>query len=178
MILQLNHMLNYTPDFLRKLHDLSNIAHDILVSFDVTNLYTSINHRCGIEKIRNVLIQTDYTNECISLLLGLFQKQYRFRFTIQCSPKSSNHQSTKLPSVTHGLFFIKQVSTATISCTYFKTYKQRINQLLSSVPQRKLKKKKRKTTMYYLWFVLICNIRIAIISYGCSCSLDRLCSTR
>lgn len=59
-----------TPDFLRKIHDISDVEHNILVSFDVANLYTSINHQRGIEKITNILIQTKCTNECVTFLLG------------------------------------------------------------------------------------------------------------
>lgn len=62
-----------TPDFLQKLKD-TRIAEDcILVSFDVTNLYTSINHRRGLEKVENQLLESTHTSECITFILNLLE---------------------------------------------------------------------------------------------------------
>lgn len=62
-----------TPDFLRKLSNVSTPGNCILVSFDVRNLYTSINHNRGIECIRYALVNSDLSNECITFLLTLLE---------------------------------------------------------------------------------------------------------
>ncbi|XP_075684577.1 uncharacterized protein LOC142652784 [Rhinoderma darwinii] len=62
-----------TTDFLTKLDEVQLEGDCILVSFDVCSLYTSINHTRGLRTVSEALQQSNYTHECINLLMCLLE---------------------------------------------------------------------------------------------------------
>lgn len=112
-----------TPDFLRKLNNISLLGDVILVSFDVVNLYTSINHERGIARIRNVLINQDLSNECVTFCLTLLkivlnENYFLFENTFSKQPRGTAMGSNLLP--TYAYIFMAALKENNIyPCDFF-----------------------------------------------------------
>ncbi|CAJ0961764.1 unnamed protein product [Ranitomeya imitator] len=60
-----------TADFLEKVNGIEIVGEVLLASFDVTSLYTSIDHGRGLDAIRRKLVSTQYSAETREFILQL-----------------------------------------------------------------------------------------------------------
>ncbi|CAJ0966647.1 unnamed protein product [Ranitomeya imitator] len=65
--------LRDTTDFLEKIKEISIIGEVILASFDVMSLYTSIDHKRGLEAINKKLMSTQYSSEAREFIMQLLR---------------------------------------------------------------------------------------------------------
>ncbi|CAJ0944087.1 unnamed protein product [Ranitomeya imitator] len=65
--------LRDTTDFLNKINELSITGEVLLASFDVTSLYTSIDHKRGLETVSKKLLSTQFSLEAREFIVELLK---------------------------------------------------------------------------------------------------------
>ncbi|XP_066465500.1 uncharacterized protein [Eleutherodactylus coqui] len=100
-----------TSDFLKKIASFDMTEDVILVTFDVTALYTSISHDKGIDAIRQFLMASDMSSECMQFALSLLEYILRNNYFLFGGVYYRQRQGTAMGSnvaPTYANIFVRQ----------------------------------------------------------------------